>query len=704
MIVRINMASAPTQNQTMTWRGNLAASPFGIATVKLNHVPSQPLPAGRIFGDYELLEEISRGSMGVVWKARQRGLNRIVALKAISSGVLATTEDVARFRSEAETVANLKHPNVVSIHEIGEHDGLHFFSMDFIEGRTLESLVREKPMAPRDAARLLRTIAEAVHFMHERGVLHRDIKPLNIILDPCGRPVLLDFGLAQHLDDTHRLTQTGVVMGSPCYMAPEQAERGQGCIGPQTEVHALGVTLYQMLTAMVPYSGSTAEETLANVVRWTPKPPSEHVPSIPHDLETIVLKCLEKSPLRRYATARDLAEDLDRFINGLPVLGQRARLGRRVLTWLQQHPWTVAWAALGAVNVLLAATFGFWEKTLYLASKVENAGNPGAAGPLRGWLQLSAFEFFTAMLAMILCAVLIRASAYGLRLVDAIVRPELMTAQSRRAVPGRVLKVSVFIAVIGGVQGLRSFMDFIETGVWQQVWRWEQLALETYALAIWSVGLLGMVWRFYRAQHMGTPMPHEMSALPPLCQAAVQAAIFRGDSTHAVNLCREATGMDLSTATRCVNGLVRHLKELHSDKFRTPGGRGPVSVSIYLGTLVVVCALVPLAARLVVTTAWQHATLAALLGIFLGVVLMDMDAWLRKPIHRAGLFLTCVLLLARAVVFKIELGLPDSTYLWLSGGILAGAAVVAAAARGGRAQANTGASPPDRKSSPVLGT
>lgn len=642
------------------------------------------MPQGRVFGDYELLEEISRGSMGVVWKARQRSLNRIVALKAISAGVLATSEDVARFRSEAETVARIKHPNIISIYEIGEHEGSHFFSMDFVEGRSLDSLVHERPQPPREAAALMRTVAEAVHFMHQHGVMHRDIKPLNIMLDRWGRPMLLDFGLAKHLSDDRRLTQSGVVMGSPCYMAPEQAERGEDCGGPRTEVHALGATLYELLTGTVPYTGDTAEETLMNVVRCQPKAPSEHVPSIPRDLETIVLKCLEKSPARRYASAQELAEDLDRFLSGVPVIAQRAKLGRRALTWLEQHPWTLVWTGLAICSVLFGVVFGLWQQTRCLAARL-NPGAPDAGPPLGEWLKLTGFEFFAIMCAMILCGALIRASAYGLRLMEIVLKPELMTPQARRPVPGWVLKLSICVALLGGAQGVRSFMGFIENGVWHQAWQWEQITLETYALSMWSVGLLGMVWRFYRAQHLGMPMAHEVASLPPACQAAVHAAIFRGDHSHAVRLCCEATDMDISTATRCVNGLDRHLRQMHKDKFRR--ARRQVAVSVYLGAMIGVCAIVPVAAIMLAPTAWQHATLAALLGIFLGITLRDMENWARKPFHHAVLFLTCVVLLARAVVIKVEQNLPDENYLWLMGGILAGAGIVAAAARGGRPSA-----------------
>jgi hypothetical protein len=332
-------------------------------------------------------------------------------------------------------------------------------------------------------------------------------------------------------------------------------------------------------------------------------------------------------------------------------------------------------------NVLFGTAFALWEQTRCLAARLHPPPG-GADPPLAHLLKLTGFEFFSVMSAMILCAALIRSSAYGLRLMEVVLKPELMTPQARRPVPGWVLKVSVLIALLGGAQGLRSFMGFIEQGVWQQTWRWEQISLETYALAMWSVGLLGMIWRFYRAQHLGMSMPHEVAALPPACQSAVHAAIYRGDHSHAVRLCCDATDMDASTATRCVNGLVRHLREVHSDKFRH--ARRQVAISVYLGAMIGVCAIVPVVAFVLAPSAWQHATLAALLGIFLGITLMDMENWLREPLHRIALFVTCAVLLARAIIIKMEQQLLDDNYLWLASGILVGAGIVAAAARGGK--------------------
>ncbi|MEQ2009967.1 MAG: protein kinase, partial [Limisphaerales bacterium] len=199
----------------------------------------------RYFGDYELLEEIARGGMGVVWKARQVSLNRSVALKMILSGSFASDAEVKRFRTEAEAAANLQHPNIVAIHEIGEHEGRHYFSMDYVEGRNLAQVIGGEPMSPPQAAALLKTLAEAVHYAHQRGTLHRDLKPHNVLIDPHGQPRITDFGLAKLTQQESSVTQEGSVMGSPSYMPPEQATGRQADIGPASDVYSLGAILYQ---------------------------------------------------------------------------------------------------------------------------------------------------------------------------------------------------------------------------------------------------------------------------------------------------------------------------------------------------------------------------------------------------------------------------------------------------------------------------
>src|SRR3984957_10764681 len=244
----------------------------------------------KYFGDYELLEEIARGGMGVVWKARQTSLNREVAVKMIRAGALASPEEVKRFLREAEAAANLQHPNIVAIHEVGEHGGQHYFSMDYVAGRDLGALVKDGPLAPQRAARYVKIIAEAIHFAHQRGTLHRDLKPQNVLIDAADQPRITDFGLAKFMADDSRLTQTGAVMGSPSYMPPEQAAGRHGDIGPASDVYALGAILYELLTGRPPFRASSAMATLLEVLEAEPAAPRRLKPHIPPDLETICLK------------------------------------------------------------------------------------------------------------------------------------------------------------------------------------------------------------------------------------------------------------------------------------------------------------------------------------------------------------------------------------------------------------------------------
>jgi eukaryotic-like serine/threonine-protein kinase len=262
--------------------------------------PKFPVATVRYFGDYELLEEIARGGMGVVYKALQTSLNRVVAVKMILTGRLATEAEVKRFHLEAEAAANLQHPNIVAIHEVGQHDGRHYFSMDYVAGENLAQFIKDHPLPPVQAAELLRSIAEAVHYAHQRGTLHRDLKPQNILIDAGGQPHVTDFGLAKRAAANDGLTQSGMVMGSPSYMPPEQAVGKQEMIGPASDVYSLGAMLYQLLTGVAPFTGETPVAILQKVVDEEPVPPSRINGKIPADLETVCLKCMEKRPERRY--------------------------------------------------------------------------------------------------------------------------------------------------------------------------------------------------------------------------------------------------------------------------------------------------------------------------------------------------------------------------------------------------------------------
>ena len=299
---------------------------------------------------FECLGILGRGGMGVVYKARQASLQRTVAVKMIRSAGLAENA-LARFRTEAEAVARLQHPNIVHIHEVGEHDGQPFFVLEYVDGGNLSAKLTSQTLPAAEAARLTETLARAVHSAHESGVVHRDIKPSNVLLTAAGTPKLTDFGLAKRLDGDSDLTRTGDVMGTPSYMAPEQARGNTDQVTAATDIYALGATLYEMIAGRPPFVGATPLETLQQIVSQEVLPPSRVQPGIPRDLETVCLKCLEKPPERRYASAADFAEDLQRFLAGQTVrarpVGRAARAGR----WIKRHPARAGLITMAAIAV-----------------------------------------------------------------------------------------------------------------------------------------------------------------------------------------------------------------------------------------------------------------------------------------------------------------------------------------------------------------
>lgn len=315
--------------------------------------------AGMNFGDYELQEEIARGGMGVVFKARQRDLNRIVAVKMILTGRLATKDDVARFRQEAEAAAHLSHENIVDIYEVGEVNGHHYFSMEYVPGSDLGRLVRERPLPAERAAKYVHDVAAAIQFAHDRGVLHRDLKPSNVLIDAEDRPQITDFGLAKRAHSRSDLTDTGQVVGTPSYMPPEQAWPGTGEIGPASDVYSLGAILYELLTGRPPFRAATVMDTLMQVLDTEPASPRLLNNKVPRDLETICLKCLAKDPQRRYRTARELQEELDRFLTGQPIKARPINVAARLARWSRRNPVAAGLIASSLILLVVVGALAF---------------------------------------------------------------------------------------------------------------------------------------------------------------------------------------------------------------------------------------------------------------------------------------------------------------------------------------------------------
>jgi tetratricopeptide (TPR) repeat protein/tRNA A-37 threonylcarbamoyl transferase component Bud32 len=324
------------------------------------HTPGGPAPVDRAtdvhqvlraFGDYELLQELARGGMGVVYKARQRKLGRLVALKMILAGQLASDADVQRFYTEAAAAAQLDHPGIVPVYEVGQQEGQHFFSMGYVEGGSLAGSLKDGPLPPREAAVLVRKIAEAVAYAHGRGIIHRDLKPANVLLDRDGQPRVTDFGLAKRLTGDSQLTGTGQVMGTPSFMPPEQAQGKIEEIGPAADVYALGALLYCLITGRPPFQAASVMETLRQVLEEEPVAPRQLNRAVDRDLETICLKCLQKQSAKRYGSAQALADDLRRYAAGEAILARPVGGGERLWRWCRRNPRFAG--AIAAISLLL---------------------------------------------------------------------------------------------------------------------------------------------------------------------------------------------------------------------------------------------------------------------------------------------------------------------------------------------------------------
>ncbi len=338
--------------------------------------PPKPTEAAQMalgrFGDYLLLEEIARGGMGVVYRARQTGLDRIVAVKMILAGQFASKQLIQRFRGEVTAAALLKHPNIVAIHEVGIHEGQHFFSMDYIEGQNLAQLVGNRALPAQQAARYLKLIAEAIHYAHQQGILHRDLKPSNILIDSAtDQPRVTDFGLAKRLDGESSLTATGQMLGSPNFMPPEQASAKHGKVGRHSDVYGLGGILYFLLTARPPFQAESLEGIVTQVLGAEPVSPRLLNSSIPRDLETICVKCLQKDSTHRYQTAQELADELDRFLRDEPILARPATRAERPWRWCRRKPLLAGLSAALALALVVGSTVVVWQSAALKKQLIE---------------------------------------------------------------------------------------------------------------------------------------------------------------------------------------------------------------------------------------------------------------------------------------------------------------------------------------------
>ncbi|MGB0596238.1 MAG: serine/threonine protein kinase [Rubripirellula sp.] len=326
------------------------------------------LAPGTVIGDHELMGEIARGGMGVVYKARHIQLNRIVAFKVILGGQFASEDAMERFRTEAKATAQIDHPGIVPIYEIGKHDGQPYFTMGFVDGESLQERIDRDPLPPKEAANIVLAVAKAIHFAHQYGVIHRDLKPANILIDSSGEPRVTDFGLAKQVDETLAITKTGAVMGTPAYMPPEQAIGKTNAIDCRSDVYGLGAVLYAMLAGRPPFTGASTTDVLLQVIDADPISPQQMNRKIDRDLSTICMKCLQKEKYQRYDSAGDLATDLGRYLSNRPISARPiGRIGRG-FRWCKRHKAQTFWFAAFLASLLYPLMLGLYGiLTLYAA-------------------------------------------------------------------------------------------------------------------------------------------------------------------------------------------------------------------------------------------------------------------------------------------------------------------------------------------------
>ena len=415
-------------------------------------------PISRCVAGYELLEELGRGGMGVVFRARQQSVNRVVAVKMILTGQLASANVVQRFRTEAEAAAQLDHPHIVPIYEVGADDGQPYFSMKLIDGASLSSHMRRLTADPRAAVQLLATVARAIHHAHQRGIIHRDLKPANILVDDRGEPHVTDFGLARRVEGGCGPTVSGAIVGTPGYMAPEQAASNK-LLTTAVDVYALGAILYEMLTGRPPFRAETPLETVLQVIEHDPEPPHALNPKVNRDLELICCKCLAKEPRERYASAEALATDLEHWLAGEPLGVRPPSLVTMLRYWLRQNFGAAGWmVVIGLCFGLLGGTTGWISRGPYIFGAGADAYRrlPHVDPPLLlafvsgipVWLQ-----------SVLYFANLLLLSTAGL-IVGALVRPKNRSADiAAGAVTGFVWGATILVLSVGPVAGFLSSVE-----------------------------------------------------------------------------------------------------------------------------------------------------------------------------------------------------------------------------------------------------
>ncbi|MFA5190497.1 MAG: serine/threonine-protein kinase [Verrucomicrobiia bacterium] len=461
------------------------------------------------FGRYDLLEEIGRGGMGVVYRARQKELDRVVALKIILAGQLASPEVVRRFLAESRAAARLQHPNIVRVFEAGEFQGRHFFAMEYVAGSNLAALARRGPLDPVDAARLVCTVARAVEHLHSQGIVHRDLKPSNILLDEKGRPFVTDFGLAKLLDAQSQMTQSGVIAGTPSYMPPEQAAGRVAEIGPRSDVYSLGAILYELLAGRPPFQAESPLDTLVQVIESEPTLLRDVNPRAPRELELICQRCLEKSPDARYASAAALADDLERFLKGDAIEARPHGVWQQARRWARREP------ALASRLIALALCAIVAQSKYSAVHNVPLSLHVNVMTVLAVWMLVSAVcqwflrnERRTGVTRFVWAGADILLLTAVLKVDDAFLSPLIVGYPMLVVASGLWFRVSLvaFTTVVAALVYSVLVFDNYCRGAGQGQWNWH--AIFVVALAIigfvvaYQVRRVRALSRFYEGRHL----------------------------------------------------------------------------------------------------------------------------------------------------------------------------------------------------------